>query len=353
MQRRHKVNKLILLLVLIAGLCGGTAALAANVTGKVTESGTTRGIPFISVQLYKFNPVSGTFQFSASGSTDANGQFSVPADPGHYYIRFHTASSFQSDPFATFGYYQQPFNDLYLYVAQTYDGIGPDSNQAPTLVTVKNADVALNPIKLAKKKDGCVVTGPISIKGPLDATYEDYQSFNPNNGGPILPKAGGKLNVKLTVVNLHPKNDLKTIIQAVGFVTRQNAAYSTTFKGNRTVVPILGPPLEEITLRPGENVLSLTGGDGLQIPAALMQGTFPSPTGQWAFNVGLQASNASGLANCFSSPLLIPILLKSSATSATSTMASVEFEAQPMPEIIPLTLSEDGRVLEWGLKPSE
>ncbi|MBZ4194916.1 MAG: carboxypeptidase-like regulatory domain-containing protein [Candidatus Contendobacter sp.] len=342
-----KNNYVAILAATVAGLSMGSVAYSAQITGKVTQANGITPMANVRVALYKFDPTTGGFNYNGSTLTNSNGAFTaIPWDsnsamhPGSYYLVFGSSSwSSSSYPF----FYSSDFyssDPSANYYVETYDDVTPlTPNKLPALVAISTPtqSVALPKIvKLNPKPNSCLITGPMTING---VSYSNFSYYN-DTGGPKLPAAGGALTVSFTVQN-PGATPIETTVQPLAFLERQDGA----FKGNRSVATLT---TKAVTL-PANSTTTVTL--NTTIPASFMTASprsYSSIPPMWAFNVGINAVAANGLANCFSMPVF-PVLR--TTPLATSQDLAPESEQQPLGPTIPLVLDKDGKPVKFGPIP--
>lgn len=340
-----KKSHVAILAATVAGLSMGSVAYSAQITGKVTQADGTTPVANVMVTLYKFNPTTGYFDWNSSTATATNGTFgavpngSAATHPGGYYLVFGSPY-YQSSGYPFF-YYSDfySFDPSANYYVETYEDVTPlTPNKAPTLVAISTPtqSVPLKLIKLNPKLVGCAITGPMTINGK---SYTYFSSYN-NDGGPKLPATGGTLNISFTVQNFGTA-PIQTTMQPLAFLERQDGG----FKGNRSIATLTTKP---ITL-PAKATTAVTL--NATIPASFMTAsprTSSSIPSYWAFNIGINAVAANGLANCFSMPVF-PVLRTTSSTASQD--LAPESEQQPSGPMIPLSLDQNGKTVTVGPMP--
>jgi hypothetical protein len=328
----------------LASLSGSSLALSAQFTGKITESNGKTPIAGIPVYVYQYNAASGTFLnvYVGSPTSGPDGSFiaTLTAAPaaqiGVYLLSFGDFSTlYQLDPFGEYGSSYSP-SPAKIYYSETFDGVTAKTpTKAPTLLTVKtsNVTVDLKTIKLDKKTQGCVISGPLTVNG---TSYSSFSTFGSPPNAPVLPETGGSLVIGFNVLNLG-STPIKTNLQTLAFLSRRN---QPALLNARSALPF---GKQTVTVAKGTTKVKITA----TIPKGVMPGTPPPSAGDhWAFNVGIQAQDAAtGLANCFTLATF-PV-----AHAGTGSSVSTAVAEQPGTEIIPLELSEDGKVLRWGPRP--
>lgn len=342
-------QKHIAILVALASLFGSSVAYSAQITGKVTDSNGVTPMANVPVNLYKYNPRTGNFDYNASATTNAAGVFAAipqpsnaPAShPGGYYVIFGNRYVYYGDPFYWYDFYSE--NSLTGYYLETYDDVTElTPTRAPKLVVITTAtqSVPLNLVKLNRRMKGCVITGPITINGV------PYSSFSAYGNGPRLPATGGALNISFKVRNLGA-TPISTTAQLLAFLGHPDPA----LKSNRGITTRTS---KAVTL-PANATISVTL--NTTIPASFMTATPPqsyyysNPPSDWVFNIGINAVANDGLPNCFSFTTL-PVLKKTSSSADLLEGQALETAPDPLHEAkIPLVLSKEGQPIEWGPRP--
>lgn len=347
------MKKVISTLLALASLGGSSLALSAQFTGKITQSNGTTPIAKVPVYAYQYNAATGTFPYSPTTSTSSgpDGSFiaTLTAPPaaqvGVYILSFGDFSSqFSGDPFLGYSYTWYIDNPAKIYYTETYNGVTAKTpTKAPTLLTITKPTDSKNlgKITLDKKTQGCVISGPITIKG---TPYTNFSTYGNPPLAPVLPEAGGTLDIGFSLLNLG-STPIKTNLQTLAFLSRRD---QPALLNARSVLPF------------GKQTVTLPAKDTTKvkitatIPKGVMPGTPPPPFDHWAFNVGIQAQDAAtGLANCFSLTTF-PVAHAAAGSSVSTAVADPSSNGgaeQPATEIIPLELSEDGKVLKWGPRP--
>ena len=338
------MKKSIAILLAVANLWVGSLAYAADFKGKVTKPDGVTPLANVPVALFKYNPVTGYYNNVAYSFTNALGLYTVTTGTtGVYLVNFPVGGDSNAGrfnyayvPYANY-YYDNP---LTIYLSETYNDVTAlTPTRAPTQFSVTDVTQVFNLalVKLNLNTTGnCKVTGPITINGV------PYSSFSAYSGGPTVPDAGGTLNLSFKVTN-GTSTAIATNLQALAFLTRRDAA-GAYVSGANSVQPFA----RKAQTLPANATTTVT----LSVPisAALMTSSPVGYYGAWAFNLGIQMVTPAGVANC--REFLFPVLhVPTAASAASEALAAGEAQAQ-VPDNIPLTLSEDGQVLEWGPAPA-
>jgi hypothetical protein len=337
------MTKSIAILLAAANLWVGSLAYAADFKGKVTKPDGVTPVANAPVYLYKYNPGTGNYSYYANSYTDGLGLYTVTTGTtGVYLVNFQTGGDSNTGhfnyAFSTYNYYYD--NPLASYYSETYNDVTAlTPTKAPTQFSVTNLTQVFNLalVKLNPNTTGnCKVTGPVTINGV------PYSSFSAYGGGPTVPDAGGTLNLSFKVTN-GTATAIATNVQALAFLTRRDAA-GTYVSGANSVQPFA----RKAQTLPANATTTVTL--SVAIPAALMTSSPTGTYGAWAFNLGIQMVTSNGVASC--REFIFPIQhVPTAASAASEALAAGEAQAQ-VPDIIPLTLSEDGQVLEWGPAPA-
>ena len=336
-----KKRNAILVLVFGSVLCWSLAH-AAQFTGKVTTNDGITPIANLNVSLYKYNVTEGSYEYEQSTNTDNLGSFTLtpnglPATHiGVYLVSFIASNPYRGDPFYYYYYYQA--NSLSLYYNETYDNVTPlTPNKAPQQLIITNAGqiIDLGLVRLNRKTVGCIVFDEITINSV------SYTSFSAYGTGPKLPTTGGTLNISFKLRNLGTK-DITTEVQPLAFLWRRDAPVLMDARSVRSYAS------KTYTVPPkSTKIVSLS----VAIPGAFMTATPPLTSYPWAFNIGIQMVSSNVLPNSVSSMILFPVLHETTASSTVFEEPALFVPLKQLPEIIPLRLSEGGKVLEWGPIP--
>jgi hypothetical protein len=340
--RRMSVRKYVSILLAAACLCAGAVAQAATFTGKVTKSDGVTPIANVRVGLYRHDPDNPVYPLYKTAYTDALGKYTVSADlVGVYLVHFSVTSSSDQQgwayPFQSYYYYQDLPLDKYRW--ETYNDVTSlTPTKPPTQFVVadlgKVFKLVLVKLDTIPPVPDCLVTGPITVNGT------PYSSFSAYSGGPSLPDAGGTLNIGLKVTNLTPAA-ISTNLQAVAFLERDDTTYADGDRAVRTFA-------RKAQTLPASSTTPVSL--SVAIPGALMTARPTGAYGLWAFNLGVQMTTLDGVPNC--KEILLPVHhVPTSAIAAQREFTEGQAEQQGPSEIIPLSLSETGQVLEWGPAP--
>lgn len=315
------MKNLLLSLFVAGSALGWTLTHAATINGKVTAPNGTTPMDNSPVYFYRFNPNDQSYQYYDSVYTDSTGAFAWNTQAlGSYLIivaRQYYGSLYPFEPYNYWDSYDQS-----AYYPETYNDVTPSTpDKSPTPINITNSTQTfdLDVIKL-NRKSGCSIVSPITINGT------EYSSFY-SGWGPQLPSSGGILSVSFMLQNLTSKS-LTTSIQPVAFLvnTGKLAGYRSTKSLLSTSVTLSANAKKMITF-------------DVDIPSTLMGSEIGNGV---AFNLGLQAVNASSsLANCLDL-VMFPV-----GNSASPSLAA-DSEASPS-GIIPFKIAADGKtILEWG-----
>jgi len=335
-------KRIALLLLVIFGALGGSGAYAAQFTGKVTTNNGTTPVASLAVYAYKYNAETRSYENVGSAYTDNQGAFTLtPNGPpashiGVYLVSFSVDNPYRGDPFYYYYYYYA--NPLAIYYNETYDDVTPlTPTRPPKQIIITNGsqtyDIGL--VKLNRKTVGCIVSDAITINGV------SYTYFSSYSTGPKLPTTGGTLNISFILRNLG-STAFTTQVQPLAFLRRRNVPLLMDARSVRSFASETHTVAAKST-----KMVSLS----VPIPGALMAA---SPAGfyyQWAFNMGIQLVNSSVLPNSSSSMIMFPVLHETTLTSTVLDGPALDEAQKQFPEIVPLKLSEDGKILEWGPKP--
>lgn len=73
--------------------------------------------------------------------------------------------------------------------------------------------------------------------------------------------------------------------------------------------------------------------------------------GQWAFNIGIQLVSKNALPNSASSMVMFPVLHEAPPPDSDLEKTLPLEALEQMPTIVPLKLSKEGQIIEWGAIP--
>jgi hypothetical protein len=200
------MKKSLLTAILVSNL-SGVAVQAATITGIVKDPTGASPIAGMPITAYKWDPEYGSYNYGYYSMTSATGAFAIASlMPGSYLVVMRSyGSSYQSDPFASYWYSNDPMSQYYT---ETYNDVTIlTPNKAPTQINFSSATQSrsLGTILMNRKTAGCQIDGPITVNGTAYNNFYDAMT-------PRLPAAGGNLVVsyKLKILLAHPS-------QAPGF----------------------------------------------------------------------------------------------------------------------------------------
>jgi hypothetical protein len=335
-------KRVAILLLVIGSILGWSMAHAAQFTGKVTTNDGITPVANLNVYLYKYNVVKGSYEYEQSTNTDNLGSFTLTPNGltathiGVYLVSFIADTPYRGDPFYYSYYYQA--NPLSLYYNETYDNVTPlTPNKAPEQLIITNAGqtIDLGLVRLNRKTVGCIVFDEITINGVPYAYFSAYGS------GPKLPATGGSLNISFTLRNLGTK-EVTTEVQPLVFLRRRDAPVLMDARSVKSFAS------KTYTVPPkSTKIVSLS----VAIPGTFMTATPPLIYYPWAFNIGIQMVNSNVLPNSASSMIMFPVLHETTSSGTVFDEPSLDGTLKQLPEIVPLRLSKDGKILEWGPIP--